>query len=579
MKALVVPQAGKLQLANIPPPEISPYDALVRIEACGICNSTDQKLIEGTMYWAPPFPITLGHEAVGTVIEVGAKVRKFKVGDRVTRPIYVPPLAGQDGSMWMSRQGDIYLVTQANSIVEIPAERFLPNGAIEWDLAKARYAVARVLRRAGGRLYTGARMGILGVRVNAKGDLYTCVNATVPYYTRAETTAMHHGIGHDNVCNAVKFMKFAPDGRLLWMAGRKAAGQPGHGLLHHFWVIAGLVGNRYVVGESEWGQFYFYTHDGFYAGSLMNNPAQAPMPGPYSFGSETGSGFVRYYPAKNQVWAYVEGMAYQVLGFDHGKIKGASRQWGQVALTKVYRSKWQRGRAGKLAGLVIEPMNAAWNQSAAWRAIPARLIRGNGPGTPGLARVQLARTRQYLCARFKIWDARPPVNAAHSARLAFNGGDSVGLDLGPRVKNQREPVRGDVRILAAMIGGQPRLVAYKPFSRRFHQPANYFTPAGGHVHFDFAGFVPGGKVVEKSWAHGYVMTLALPRSFLATPLFAGTRLAMDLEVNFSGYTNEGLQVVSRHYLFSPQNGVTTMIDDIPTEARLNPRWWGRARVR
>ncbi len=491
----------------------------------------------------------------------------------------LPPLAGQDGSMWMSRQGDIYLVTQANRILEIPAERFLSNGAIEWDLAKARYAVARVLRRAGGRLYTGARMGILGVRVNAKGDLYTCVNATVPYYTRAETTAMHHGIGHDNVCNAVKFMKFAPDGRLLWMAGRKAAGQPGHGLLHHFWVIAGLVGNRYVVGESEWGQFYFYTHDGFYAGSLMNNPAQAPMPGPYSFGSETGSGFVRYYPAKNQVWAYVEGMAYKVLGFDHGGIKGASRQWGQVVLTKVYRSKWQRGRAGKLAGLVIEPMNAAWNQSAAWRGIPARLIRGNGPGTPGLARVQLARTRQYLCARFKVWDARPPVNAAHSARLAFNGGDSVGLDLGPRVKNQRGPVRGDVRILAAMIGGQPRLIAYKPFSRRFHQPANYFTPAGGHVHFDFAGFMPGGKVVEKSWAHGYIMTLALPRSFLATPLFAGTRLAMDLEVNLSGYTNEGLQVVSRHYLFSPQNGVTTMIDDIPTEARLNPKWWGKARVR
>ena len=91
MKALIVPQAGKLQLANIPPPEIGPYDALARIEVCGICNSTDQKLIEGTMYWAPPFPITLGHESVGTVIEVGAKVRKFKVGDRVTRPIYVPP--------------------------------------------------------------------------------------------------------------------------------------------------------------------------------------------------------------------------------------------------------------------------------------------------------------------------------------------------------------------------------------------------------------------------------------------------------------------------------------------------------
>ncbi len=90
MKALIVPQAGKLEFADIPQPEIGPYEALVRIEVCGICNSTDHKLIEGTMYWAPPFPIVLGHESVGTVVDVGAKVRKFKLGDRVTRPIYIP---------------------------------------------------------------------------------------------------------------------------------------------------------------------------------------------------------------------------------------------------------------------------------------------------------------------------------------------------------------------------------------------------------------------------------------------------------------------------------------------------------
>jgi threonine dehydrogenase-like Zn-dependent dehydrogenase len=43
------------------------------------------------MFWAPPFPFVLGHESVGRVVETGSKVSKFKVGDRVTRPIYVPP--------------------------------------------------------------------------------------------------------------------------------------------------------------------------------------------------------------------------------------------------------------------------------------------------------------------------------------------------------------------------------------------------------------------------------------------------------------------------------------------------------
>ena len=87
MKALIVPEAGRLEAREIAPPEIGPYDALVRIEVCGICNSTDSKLIHGTMYWAPPFPFVLGHESVGTVVEAGPKVRKFKVGDRVTRVV------------------------------------------------------------------------------------------------------------------------------------------------------------------------------------------------------------------------------------------------------------------------------------------------------------------------------------------------------------------------------------------------------------------------------------------------------------------------------------------------------------
>lgn len=87
MKALIVPQAGVLRLGEIDPPEAGPYDALVKIEVCGICTSTDAKLIDGSMFWAPPFPFVLGHESVGTVTRVGAKVRKYRVGDRVTRPL------------------------------------------------------------------------------------------------------------------------------------------------------------------------------------------------------------------------------------------------------------------------------------------------------------------------------------------------------------------------------------------------------------------------------------------------------------------------------------------------------------
>lgn len=87
MKALIVPQRGALRIDEIAPPEPGPYDALVRIDVCGICNSTDSKLIDGTMFWAPPFPFVLGHEAVGTVVATGPRVRSFQVGDLVNRPV------------------------------------------------------------------------------------------------------------------------------------------------------------------------------------------------------------------------------------------------------------------------------------------------------------------------------------------------------------------------------------------------------------------------------------------------------------------------------------------------------------
>jgi threonine dehydrogenase-like Zn-dependent dehydrogenase len=74
----------------------------VRIDACAICTGTDQNLIAGNFPWLDPTPFVLGHESTGLIVEVGAKVRSFKVGQRVTRPAAVPSGQRRDGvgSMW-----------------------------------------------------------------------------------------------------------------------------------------------------------------------------------------------------------------------------------------------------------------------------------------------------------------------------------------------------------------------------------------------------------------------------------------------------------------------------------------------
>lgn len=95
MKTLVVDKQGKLSVETCPLPEYNDCQALVKTISCGVCNGTDGKLIHRTFKGFTPdmYPVMLGHEAVGRVLEVGSKVTSFKVGDIVLLP-FAGPLGG-----------------------------------------------------------------------------------------------------------------------------------------------------------------------------------------------------------------------------------------------------------------------------------------------------------------------------------------------------------------------------------------------------------------------------------------------------------------------------------------------------
>jgi len=99
VRAAVVVRPNQLELREVPIPSLGPCQALVRIEACSICNATDMKIFRGRLPFIPAdaYPGILGHEAVGTVVEADALARAFPVGTRVLRPAaQVPGL----GSFW-----------------------------------------------------------------------------------------------------------------------------------------------------------------------------------------------------------------------------------------------------------------------------------------------------------------------------------------------------------------------------------------------------------------------------------------------------------------------------------------------
>jgi len=86
MKALVKSKAEPgIWIDDVPVPEIGPNDILVRIRKTAICG-TDVHIFNWDA-WSRrtiPVPMTIGHEFVGEVAEIGSEVRSVKRGDRVS---------------------------------------------------------------------------------------------------------------------------------------------------------------------------------------------------------------------------------------------------------------------------------------------------------------------------------------------------------------------------------------------------------------------------------------------------------------------------------------------------------------
>ncbi len=81
MRAVTFQAPGEVRVEEKPEPEIvAADDALVRVEASGICGS-DLHIFHGRVPVEPGF--TIGHEFVGTVLAAGSDVERVAVGDRV----------------------------------------------------------------------------------------------------------------------------------------------------------------------------------------------------------------------------------------------------------------------------------------------------------------------------------------------------------------------------------------------------------------------------------------------------------------------------------------------------------------
>lgn len=158
VKALVKTREGYGNLELLDKEVATPLDDKVKIEVhyAGICG-TDIHTYEG--HYKVNFPVTLGHEFSGEIVEVGADVKDFKVGDRVTSEttFYVcnecEYCKSKDYNLCNHRKGigtqvdgafTNYVIAREESLHHIPDEVSYQSAAMTEPLACAHHGVSKI---------------------------------------------------------------------------------------------------------------------------------------------------------------------------------------------------------------------------------------------------------------------------------------------------------------------------------------------------------------------------------------------------------------------------------------------------
>lgn len=110
MKALMKTQRGPgfVEIRDVEPPKPGPGEVLIEVKACGVCGTDIHVLHDEFPYWPP---VILGHEFSGQIVEAGAGVTAYKVGDRVVGE----PHTQACGRCYLCRTGNIQICAAKRS--------------------------------------------------------------------------------------------------------------------------------------------------------------------------------------------------------------------------------------------------------------------------------------------------------------------------------------------------------------------------------------------------------------------------------------------------------------------------------
>lgn len=227
-------EKSPLAEVEIPEPEPGPDEIRIRVRACGVCH-TDLHTVEGELV-LPRLPIVPGHQIVGVVDALGARVDRFQIGDRVG----VPWLYSTCGACAFCRRGLENLCDRARftglhadggyaQYMVVPAAFAYPIPTGFPDLQAAPLLCAGVIGYRALRLSQvrpGERLGLYGFGASAHVTIQVARywDCEVYVFTRSEEHRQHArdlgaawvgGAEDDPPVPMDSAIIFAPAGRLV----------------------------------------------------------------------------------------------------------------------------------------------------------------------------------------------------------------------------------------------------------------------------------------------------------------------------------------------------------------------------
>jgi len=228
-------------------------------------------------------------------------------------------------------------------------------------------------------------------------------------------------------------------------------------------------------------------------------------------------------------------------------------------------------------------------QAALARAVRLVIVRGTSAlsTAPTVERLltenqsfkaRLAYDENNLYAQYEVVGPTELTSAMTDPKTIFKGGNLLDIQFAtdPSADPSRKtPAPGDVRLLVTRRDGKPYAVVFRPKVKGFSGTPTVLTSPTGKESFDAIEVSDAVQLDYRKSAVGFAATVTVPFAVLGWTPLPGSQVRLDLGYIFGNTT--GTKATGR--LYWTNNGFAAgVLNDIPTESRLEPKEWGTATV-